>query len=816
VEINGPLPTRARIVIIGGGAVGASVGYHLTQLGVQDVILLEQGMLTSGTTWHAVGLIGQLRSTGALTELIKYSTGLYSHLESKTGLATGWKQVGSVMVARTQGRMESLRRMAGLAHSVGVEAEVVDAQTISSMWPVAAIGDLQGGVWLPGDGIVNPTDVTQSMARGMRAEGGKIFEGVRAEGIRVDKGAVTAVCTAEGNIECEVVVNCAGQWAREVGRMAGVSVPVYPVEHMYVVTEAVAGVGRDVPVLRDPDGRIYVREEIGGLIVGGFEPQAKPWRENVPPDFSFQLLEEDWEQFAVLMDSAIHRIPALETTGIKKLYNGPEGFTPDNQFVMGEAPEVRNMYVAAGFNSVGIASAGGAGMALARWIVEGVQPLDLWPVDIRRFAPMHGNADWLRTRVKEAVGHMYEIPWPNLQFHSGRMRRRSPVHHQLVSQGACFGDVMGWELAEWFGPVARDVAIPSFGRQEWFDSVEAEYRSCREQVGICDWSTTGKLRVDGPDASRALDYLCAVDVMRPVGSVVRTPVLNDRGHYESDVVIVRKAEEEFVILTGAARTVRDLAYFGGQLAGGDWNAAVADITQAYGIVGVIGAKSIELLSVLTGLKRVEPLGAIANAREVELGWADALLINGSVLDKAAWMCMVSVDQVSYAYDLISSSAETIGGRPVGHYATESLRHEACSPTWGLDLGIGETPVEAGHGDLVAAGGLREFRGRGALTAAEGKGVQRRLVSLALEDPETMIWGEEPVFRDGVIVGRVSSAAYGYGSLRCLGMAIIKRAEGPIDSVYVEEGHFEVQVGGRRCTAAVWLVGMPTGVSGVFL
>ncbi|MHB1713109.1 MAG: FAD-dependent oxidoreductase, partial [Acidimicrobiales bacterium] len=531
-----PLPERARIVVIGGGAVGASVAYHLTQLGVKDIVLLEQGMLSSGTTWHAVGLVGQLRNTKALTQLIQYSTGLYSRLESETGLATGWKQVGSIMVARTQGRMESLRRMASLALSFGVDAEVVDPPTIAGMWPVARVEDLVGGVWLPGDGMVNPTDVTQSMARGARIGGARIVEGVRVEGIVVDRGAVAGVRTARGDIECEVLVNCAGQWAREVGRMAGVTVPLYPVEHMYVVSEVVAGVARDIPVLRDPDGRIYVREEIGGLIVGGFEPQAKPWRETVPPDFCFQLLEEDWEHFAVLMDSAIHRIPALEAAGIKKFCNGPESFTPDNQFVMGEAPGVRNMYVAAGFNSVGIASAGGAGMALSRWIVEGTQPFDLWPVDIRRFAPAHGNGAWLRTRVKEAVGHMYDIPWPNLQFHSGRMLRRSPVHHQLLGQGARFGDVLGWECADWFALEAHEPALPSFGRQEWFGSVEAEYRSCRETVGICDWSAMGKLRVHGPDASGALDHLCANDVILPVGSVVRTPVLNDAGGYESEVV----------------------------------------------------------------------------------------------------------------------------------------------------------------------------------------------------------------------------------------------------------------------------------------
>lgn len=805
------LPARVRVVVIGGGAVGTSVAYHLADLGVDDVLLLEQGQLSCGTTWHAVGLVGQLRSTRALTGMIRYGTDLYSRLQDDTGLATGWKQVGSLMVARTEGRMESLRRMASLAVSFGIDAEVVDPRFVSRSWPTARADDLVGAVWLPGDGMVNPTDLTQSLARGARQRGARIVEEVRVEAIDVRDGVVRTVRTSRGDVECEVVVNCAGQWAREVGRMAGVSVPLYPVEHMYVVSEAIEGVERDIPVLRDPDGRIYVREEIGGLIVGGFEPDAKPWLETVPPDFCFQLLDEDWDQFAVLMESAVHRVPALESSGIKKFYNGPESFTPDNQFILGEAPEVRGFYVAAGFNSVGIASAGGAGLALARWIVEGTEPFDLWAVDPRRFAPCHANANWLRARVSEAVGRMYDIPWPGHEFHEGRMLRRSPAHDVLARQGAHFAEVAGWECPDWFDPGDLPPVDPSFGPQAWFPASAAEFAACRDAVGVWDASTIGKLAVSGPGAAEAIGRLGTAEVGASPGMVARSLLLNDGGRCEADVLVAAWGAG-LVVLTGTERARRDGAYLSRRLSARSDGVRVDDVTAAWGAVAGIGPRSAEVLSVLAGtvvadrLAGARPADGRAWCAPVELGWADGLAVFANLYGLPAWLCLVPVDQAARAYEQACAAAGGIGGRPIGRRALEALRLEASRPQWGADVSARDTPLEIGSPVVDTLRGGRSFTGREALVAQLSEGVRRRLVAVVLAEPEPVIWGDEPLLRDGVLVGRVTSAAYGFGRGRGVGLALAERESGSLDPEWLAGGTFEVEVGGRRSAVAVELVG----------
>ena len=454
------LPARARVVIIGGGIVGASVAYHLTGLGWNDVVLIEQGHLSGGTTWHAAGLVGQLRSTESGTRLVQYSASLYERLEQETGLATGLKRCGGVTVARTPDRMVQLQRTAATAEAFDLECELISPERARELYPILATEDLLGAIWLPGDATANPTDVTASLARGARLRGAKVVESTRVIGVDQRDGAVSRVRTDRGDIEVEYVVNCAGQWAKAVGAMVGVTVPLHSAEHFYVVTERIDGVHRDLPILRDPDGYTYFKEEVGGLVVGGFEPEAKPWvsPDRIPYPFEFQLLPEDWEHFSILMDSALLRIPALNRTGVKKFYNGPESFTPDNQFILGEAPEVRRFFVAAGFNSVGIATAGGAGKALAEWIVEGEPTTDLSAVDIRRFAAFNGNNQWLHDRVSEVLGLHYEVPWPNRELTSARPFRRSPAYDLLAASGAVFGSKMGWERANVFAPPGRSAA----------------------------------------------------------------------------------------------------------------------------------------------------------------------------------------------------------------------------------------------------------------------------------------------------------------------------------------------------------------------
>jgi len=592
---------RAQVVVIGGGVIGASVAYHLTALGMTDLVLVEQGRLSSGTTWHAAGLVGQLRATEAGTRLVQYSARLYQALEAETGLATGYKQCGGVTVARTPERMVQLLRTAAAAEAFNLECEIWTPQQAKDKVPILQTSDLQGAIWLPLDGTANPTDVTQSLAKGARLRGARILEKTRVVGIHTRHGAVTGVRTDAGDIEAEIVVNCAGQWAKSIGAMVGVTVPLHSAEHFYVVTDQIEGVDRMMPILRDPDGYTYMKEEVGGLVVGGFEPVAKPWvsPDAIPYPFEFQLLEEDWDHFSILMDSALHRVPVLAETGIRKFYNGPESFTPDNQFILGEAPGLRNFFVAAGFNSVGIASAGGAGNALAQWIVSGEPQSDLVSVDIRRFAPFNGNNTWLRERVGEVLGLHYAIPWPNREFLTARPFRRSPIHMRTEAAGACFGSRMGWERPNFFAPAGMEPVIEyGWGKQNWIGWVDAEQRATRQAVALFDQTSFGKLIISGTDAEEALQWICTADVNVPVGKTVYTGVLNTRGTYEADVTLTRLSEDSYLWITSAASPVRDQDWIRRHLRSGQ-QANVVDVSSSMAVLGLMGPRSRELMGAVS-------------------------------------------------------------------------------------------------------------------------------------------------------------------------------------------------------------------------
>ncbi|MFY9919973.1 MAG: FAD-dependent oxidoreductase, partial [Mycobacterium sp.] len=592
------LPDRARAVIIGGGVIGTSVAYHLTKLGLTDVVLLEQGQLSSGTTWHAAGLVGQLRASESQTRLVQYSTELYAELEDETGLSAGYKQCGGVTVARTEDRMIQLRRTAASAAAFNMECELLSPEQALEHYPVMRVDDLVGAIWLPADGKANPTDLTFALAKGARMRGTRVVEKTRATGILTRDGRVSGVRTDKGDIEAEIVVNCAGQWAKQVGAMAGVNVPLHSAEHFYVVTDDIDGVHPDLPILRDPDGYTYFKEEVGGLVIGGFEPEAKPWvsPDDIPYPFEFQLLEEDWDHFEILMNNALLRIPALEVTGIKKFYNGPESFTPDNQFILGEAPELDNFFVGAGFNSVGIATAGGAGRALAEWIVNGAPTSDLTGVDIRRFAPFNGNNRWLHDRVAEVLGLHYEIPWPNREMKTARPFRRSPVHHLLEVANANFGSRMGWERANFFAPAGVDPTIEySWGKPNWLKWSAAEQVNTRTAVTVFDQTSFSKYVMVGPDAEQALQWLCTADVGGEIGKAVYTGMLNERGTYESDVTVTRTGADEYFVVSSAATTERDKDHIRRSLPAGT-RASLVDVTSAYAVFGVMGPNSRDLLA----------------------------------------------------------------------------------------------------------------------------------------------------------------------------------------------------------------------------
>ncbi len=804
-DMTSPQPSRARIAVIGGGIVGASVAYHLTELGVTDVVVLEQGKLSGGTTWHAAGLVGQLRATDAMTKLIQYSTQLYATLEEETGLGTGWKQCGSLSVARTEERMTSLLRTQASARAFGVEAHRLTPAEAGEKWPLMRTDDLLGAVWLPGDGKANPTDLTQALARGARRRGAVVCEETQVVGLEMSDDRVTGVRTQHGLIECETVVNCAGQWAAQVGSMAGVKVPLHSVEHFYVVTDPIEGVHRDLPVMRDQDGYIYFKEEVGGLVMGGFEPDAKPWvgPYDIPDPFVFQLLEDDWEQFAILMENAITRVPAMERAGIKKLYNGPESFTPDN-FIMGESVEVPNMYVLAGFNSTGIASAGGAGLAMAEWIVSGEPERDLWPVDLRRFAAFNSNESWLRERTKETLGLHYAIPWPNREPETGRPLRRSPIHHLLDARGAVMGSRNGWERPNWFAPEGVErVTGYSFGHQNWRPYVDAEHRALREGVALLDQTAFAKLLVRGPDAEAALQYLCANDMAVTPGTTVYTGILNDRGGYESDVTVTRTADDEYLLVTGSAQATRDEHYLNKHLPSG-LRVEIVDVTSSYAVFGIMGPRSRTLLSRLTGTDLGNEAFPFYTSQRLDIGPVPVRATRVSYVGDLGWELYIPVEYAVTAYECLVDAGEDLGPALVGHYAVDAMRIEKGYRAWGRELTPDRTPVEAGMTFTCKLAGGIDFRGRAAVEKVKAEGPRTRLVSLTVDDPEAVLWGGELLLRDGRPQGFVTSAAYSSVLGRFAAMAYVEPDGEVADADYVRGGTYQVEAAGVVFDAEVGL------------
>ncbi|GFG55263.1 FAD-dependent oxidoreductase [Mycolicibacterium agri] len=801
------LPDRSHVVVIGGGVIGTSVAYHLTKLGLTDVLLLEQGQLSSGTTWHAAGLVGQLRASESATRLVQYSTQLYAELESETGLSAGYKQCGGVTVARTEDRMIQLRRTAANAAAFNMECELLTPEQALEHYPVMRVDDLVGAIWLPADGKANPTDLTSALAKGARMRGTRVVERTRVTGILTRDGRVSGVKTDKGDVEAEIVVNCAGQWAKQVGAMAGVNVPLHSAEHFYVVTEHIDGVHPDLPILRDPDGYTYFKEEVGGLVIGGFEPEAKPWvsPDDIPYPFEFQLLEEDWDHFEVLMNSALLRIPALEVTGIKKFYNGPESFTPDNQFLLGEAPELGNFFVGAGFNSVGIATAGGAGRALAEWIVNGAPTSDLTGVDIRRFAPFNGNNRWLHDRVAEVLGLHYEVPWPNREMKTARPFRRSPVHHLLEAANANFGSRMGWERANFFAPAGVEPAIEyTWGKPNWLAWSAAEQINTRTAVTVFDQTSFSKYLMVGPDAEAALQWLCTADVGVDIDKAVYTGMLNERGTYESDVTVTRIGAEEFLIVSSAATTERDKDHIRRNLPAGA-HAWLVDVTSAYAVFGVMGPHSRDLLSTLTDADLSDDAFPFGTSRQISLGYATVRATRITYVGELGWELYVPTEFAVGVYEDLMSAGQEFGVGRGGYYTIESLRLEKGYRAFGRELTPSENPVEAG---LLFACKLKTdiaFLGRAAVEKAKAEGPRRKLVGFRVDSPEAMLWGGELVLRDGAVAGQVTSAAWGETTGACVGLAYVRDTDNcVIDADWVKTGDYQVNVGGELYPMSVSL------------
>jgi len=794
----------AQVVVVGGGIAGASTAYHLAKLGCTDVVLLEQGKLTCGTTWHAAGLVGQLRATRNATRMSQYGIELYSTLEAETGLATGWKQCGSVNVAKTPARLKLLKRQMARAKSFGIDFEFITPAEAGKLCPILRTDDLSGAVWIPGDGKANPTDLTQSLAKGARMRGVRIFEETAVTGVITDNGAVAGVrwrnAEGEGELRCETLVNCAGQWSRDFGRMAGVSVPLFAAEHFYIVTKPIAGVHSNLPVMRDPDGYIYYKEEVGGLVMGGFEPVAKPWNVAAIPDkFEFQLLPEDWDQFEILMTNAIHRTPCLETAEVRMLLNGPESFTLDGNFLLGEAPELRRFFVCAGFNSAGIANAGGAGRLVAEWIIGGEAPLDLWDVDIRRFAPFHSNRRHLFDRTAETLGLHYAMRWPREELATVRPLRRSPLYDRLGTKRAVFGSKMNWERANYFLPTGTNEPAPTLDRPGWLPYVLEEQRATREDVVVFDQTSFAKFIFKGRDALAVLQRLCANDIDVPLGRMVYTALLNKRGGFESDLTITRLAPDTFFILTGSAQATRDADWINRHLRADEF-AALVDVTSAYSVLSVMGPKSATLLGRLSANDVGKDALPFSATRDIDIGYARARAARMSYVGGPGYELVVPVDQCVTLYEALFSAGDDLGLRDAGYYTIDALRIEAGRRAWGAELGPDETPWEAGLAYAVKLDKPVEFIGKAALLRQRDAGIAKRLLMFSFDDENAFAWGGEPILMDGRSVGELTSAGFSRKFGRAIAMGYVRTAT-PVADATLLAARFAIDVAGELCPVA---------------
>ncbi|MFZ1679904.1 MAG: FAD-dependent oxidoreductase [Rhizobiaceae bacterium] len=787
------LPAHAQIVVIGGGIIGCSTAYHLARDHKADVILLEQGRLTSGSTWHAAGLVGQLRSSASITRVLKYSVDLYKRLKDETGLETGWKMTGCLRLATNADRWTEFRRLATTARSFGMDMHLLSPGEVKAMWPLMEVSDLVGASWLPTDGQASPSDITQSLARGARMHGARIVEGVRVTGFTMDGNRITAVRTDQGEIGCETVVNCAGQWARQVGAMAGINVPLQPVKHQYVITGKIDGLSADAPTIRDPDRRTYFKEEVGGLVFGGYEPDPQPWTTgDVPDDWEFRLFDDDYDHFEQHMVQAIARVPALGSVGIRQMINGPESFTPDGNFILGAAPECANMFVGAGFNAFGIASGGGAGWVLAEWAIRGEAPLDLWVVDIRRFSGLHKDRDWVRDRTLEAYGKHYTIAFPHEEYESGRPRIVSPLYERLKAHRAVFGSKLGWERPNWFAPAgveARDVY--SMGRQNWFGPVGEEHRHVRAHVGLFDQSSFAKYEVSGPGALAALEWICANDVTKPAGRLTYTQLLNSRGGIEADLTVARLAEDRFYIVTGTGFRTHDLAWIGDRVPAG-LPVRIDDVTEKFGTLSLMGPKARDVLRAVTGADVSNAGFPFGHAREIMIAGTTVRALRVTYVGELGWELHVPIEATGVVFDTLMAAGARHDLRPVGYRALESLRLEKGYRAWGSDITPNDTPFEAGLGWAVKMRRNVAFLGREALAASADRPLAKRFAGFVLDDADAVLVGRETILRDGEPVGYLTSGGYGYTIGASIGYGYVRNGAGVTDG-FLAEGRYELVV-----------------------
>jgi len=793
------IPSHARVVIIGGGVIGCSVAYHLAKQGWGDVVLLERKQLTSGTTWHAAGLIAQLRATANMTKLAKYSQELYGKLEAETGVATGFKRVGSITAALTDERLEELHRSAGMARAFGVEIEEIGPAEIKARYDHLNIDGVKGGVYLDKDGQGDPANITLALAKGARQDGAKIIERTKATGIQRKRRRITGVDWQSangqtGHITCDHVVNCAGMWGREVGRMLGTNVPLQACEHFYIVTEAIAGLSQ-LPVLRVPDECAYYKEDAGKMLLGAFEPVSKPWGP-IPESFEFDQLAEDFDHFEPILEKAVTRMPMLAEAGIHTFFNGPESFTPDDAYHLGLCPEMDNVWVAAGFNSVGIQSAGGAGMALAQWMESGQKPFDLGDVDISRMQPFQSNGHYLMDRSTETLGLLYADHFPYRQKATARGVRRTPFHHHLADRGAVFGELAGWERANWFARPGQEAAYHyTWKRQNFFENVAAEHMAVRENVGLYDMSSFGKLRVEGPDAERFMNHVGGGDYSVPVGKIVYTQFLNSSGGIEADVTVTRLSETCFLVVTPAATRLADQTWM--ERHKGAHNVVITDVTAGEGVLAVMGPDARKLLEAVSPADFTNAVNPFGTAQEVEIGMARARVHRVTYVGELGWEVYVSSDMAGHVFETLCEAGQDFDLKLCGMHMMDTCRIEKGFRHFGHDITCEDHVLEAGLGFAVKTA-KPDFIGRDAVLRKKEEGLASRLVQFKLTDPEPLLYHNEPILRDGEIVGYLSSGAYGHALGGAVGMGYVPCAGEAADAVL--SSNYEIDVAGTRVKA----------------
>ena len=799
------LPSSSKTVIIGGGIIGCSTAYHLAKIGVETV-LLERKKLTSGTTFHAAGLVGQLRSNANITQLLGYSVELYNKIEQETGLSTGWKMNGGLRLACTKERWTEVKRQATTAHSFGLEMDLLTPKEALDLWPLMNIDDVIGAAFMPTDGQANPSDITQALAKGARMAGAKIFEDTKVLDLEIDNGKIKAVITEHGRIECEKVVVCAGQWTREFAKRFGVNVPLVSMEHQYMVTAEIEGMPKNLPTLRDPDRLTYYKEEVGGLVMGGYESNPIPWATTgIPKGFHYSLLDSNYDHFEQLMELSLGRVPALENVGIKTLTNGPESFTPDGNFIIGEAPELSNFFVGAGFNAFGIAAGGGAGMALAEWVHAGEPPYDLWSADIRRFGRPHFDTDWVRTRTVEAYSKHYTMDWPHEENQSGRPCRQSPLYETLKDQGACFGEKLGWERPNWFadavyGETAQDVY--SFDRQNWFNAVGREHNAVRKTAVLFDQSSFAKFSLKGPDALEALSWIAANNVAKPVGSLIYTQMLNDRGGIECDLTVARVANNEYYIVTGTGFATHDFDWITRNIPAG-LNCQLFDITSSNAVLSLMGPTARDILQLVTNDDVSNTSFKFGTVKTISIAGCPVQAMRVTYVGELGWELHLPVEYATAVYQVVMIAGKHHGLINAGYRAIESCRLEMGYRAWGSDLGPDHTPYEAGLGWAVKMATNQPFKGRQAMALQKQNGVKKMLAGFTVNDPDVVLLGRETIYRNGIRVGWLSSGGFGYTVKQSIGYGYIRDPKG-VDKDYIEAGDYELEVAAVRMPCKVHL------------